>query len=449
MKTNKIIAVLLTVCIMGMACPAVNGLSDKITASASSEYTEGTYGVLKYRNYGNHIEISGCDKSAEMVEIPAEIDGLPVTSIITSAFNSCRYLTSLTIPDSVTSLGTHVFYRCEKLKSIKIPEGVTEIGINTFYNCCSLTTIEIPDSVTSIEDYAFAYCFALKSITIPDSVINIGDCVFQSCPITSITIPDSMASMGRLVFDGCCFLTSINVSENSENYSSIDGVLFNKDKTKLIQYPLGKTGTEYIIPDSVTSIEDWAFLMCPDLTTIVIPNNVKSIGRHTFEYCESLTSIEIPDSVTDIGIGAFFECTSLTSIIILNPECKIDDSKYTISSTATIYGYDNSTAQAYAEKCNRKFVSLGQAPEKDTVSLGDVNSDGYVNSVDASMVLVEYAELSTSNPSSFTEDMQKLADINKDDMINAVDATIILQYYAYLSTDGTDPIETFIASLDI
>ncbi|MCM1358291.1 MAG: dockerin type I domain-containing protein, partial [Prevotella sp.] len=167
-----------------------------------------------------------------------------------------------------------------------------------------------------------------------------------------------------------------------------------------------------------------------------------------------------PESVTSIGKWAFFECEKLNEITILNPYCEIYDSSETICNedyynygsynqyfTGTIYGYENSTAQVYAEKYGKNFESLGQAPEKIT-ELGDINGDSLINAVDSTIVLVEYAELSTSNTSTLTETQKKSADVNNDDSVNAVDATIISQYYAHISTGGTMKFPKFIETLE-
>ena len=141
------------------------------------------------------------------------------------------------------------------------------IGKMAFYSCKSLTDVTIPDSVTSIGNNAFASCSAL----------------------TSITIPDSVTSIGNNALDNCKSLTSITVDENNKYYSSKDGVLFNKDRTVLILYPRSNNRKSYIIPDSVTTIEDWAFESCNSLTGILIPDSVTSIELNSFSWIETLT----------------------------------------------------------------------------------------------------------------------------------------------------------------
>ena len=215
-----------------------------------------------------------------------------VTSIVNGVFNGCESLTSVTIPDSVTSIGSYAFSGCSSLTSVTIPNSVTSIGSWAFDDCTSLTSVTIPNSVTLIDNYAFKGCESLTSVTIPDSVTSIGDGAFEGCTsLTSVTIPDSVTRIGDGAFASCTSLTGIWVAEGSSHYASdAFGVLFNKDKTTLVQCPGAFSGS-YAIPDSVTSIGGSAFRGCSSLTSVTIPDSVTSIGKRAFSYCKSLTDV--------------------------------------------------------------------------------------------------------------------------------------------------------------
>ena len=231
-----------------------------------------------------------------------------VTSIGDVAFSFCTSLASVTIPDSVTSIGRHAFQYCTSLTSVTIPNGVTSIGDSAFSYCASLTSVTIPDSVTSIGWSAFAGCTSLTSVTIPDSVTSIGSLAFSGCTsLTSVTVPDSVTSIGDAAFASCTSLTGIWVAEGSSHYASdASGVLFNKDKTTLVQCPGAFSGS-YAIPDSVTSIGHCAFEDCASLTSVTIPDSVTSIGHYAFEGCRSLTDVYFTGTESawnSIAIGA-------------------------------------------------------------------------------------------------------------------------------------------------
>lgn len=359
MRISKIIAGIMAFCIMGMACPVVNGVSDKITAYASSEteYTEGTYEHLTYKNYGDYIEISGCDELATYVIIPSEIDGVPVTGIGNSAFYYCKGLISVTIPDSVTSIGDFAFGSCTSLVSVNIPDSVKSIGEYALYDTPWFKGKQQQNPLVIVNDILIDGSICSGDIIIPDGITSISDFAFSGCTeLTSIIIPDSIESIGIGVFSECTGLISVT------------------------------------IPDSVAIIDEMAFSECTGLTSITIPDSVATIGITAFFGCKNLESITIPNNVISIDSGAFCHCENLTSITILSPDCEIADDKSTISNgwdrnnnnyfNGTIYGYANSTAQAYAEKYGYKFVALGQ----EETPTGDINGDGEFNIADAVML---------------------------------------------------------------
>ena len=247
-----------------------------------------------------------------------------VRIICDHAFEDCFFLTGIVIPDGVTFIGEFAFNACFFLHSVVIPDGVTFIGDYAFMGC-SLEEVAIPDSVTSIGDHAFEDCSSLTGIVIPDGVTFIGDCAFSSCSsflIKYISIPKSVICLNGNPFvkwDG-------KLECLSPNFIYEDDVLFNKDKSKIISFR-NQAIRSYIIPSSVTSIGDSAFMGC-SLEEVAIPDSVTSIGDHAFEDCFSLTGIVIPDSVTSIGTWTFCGCESLSSLVLPDGVTSIGDNAF-------------------------------------------------------------------------------------------------------------------------
>ena len=277
----------------------IEDLSTKATEEELKEAFVDEWGV-KYSKDGR-----------KLLKAPKKLDGIysirKGTKIICEEafrwdkFIGCHFLKSLVIPDSVTNIGDYAFWGCKSLKSLVIPDGVTSIGDCAFYDCESLKSLVIPDSVTSIGGRAFVGCTSLKSLVIPDSVGNIIGNPFSGWN-------------GELK----C-LSPYFIYDNK--------VLFDKDKSKIIAFR-DKNTTSYVIPDSVSSIGDYAFWNCHSLKRLVLPDSVSSIGDWAFWNCRSLTDIVIPDSVNSIGDRVFSGCCSLKSLVIPNSVTSIGDSAF-------------------------------------------------------------------------------------------------------------------------
>lgn len=310
---------------------------------------------------------SGCS-ALEKIVLPSSI-----TSIPTNLFENCSNLKSVKIPENVTSIEEYAFYGCTSLKEMEIPSSVTSIGYGAFYDCSGLTSINIPESVTSIGKYAFSgcssltsidipknitninystfsYCYGLKNVVIPENVTSIDEDAFYYCSsLQSITIPASVNTIEDYAFYGCKSLSEFKIDENNEYFSSKDGVLFNKNKTKLLFVTPTIKGT-FTIPATVTSIGNKAFADCTSLNSIEVPANTYFTADAIYG-CTKLNSINIDadnrsfssedgvvynktkteiicvpngvegiftilSSVTRIGQKAFYNCENLTYILI-------------------------------------------------------------------------------------------------------------------------------------
>jgi len=291
------------------------------------------FGLFSYKVRDGEVTITSYPKDAlGDIEIPSEIHGLTVTAIGSrtsfgnlsgahGAFSGCTGLTSVVIPHSITSIGREAFYGCTSLVSVSIPHSVNSIGSSAFYGCANLNSVSIPHNITSINSNTFFGCTSLTSVSIPDNVTEISYEAFSGCAsLTSIFIHNSITSIRYSAFQGCNGLITIDVDVLNPNYSSLNGIFFNKNRTTLIQFPAGKSGG-YHIPDSVTEIGNEAFSGCTGLASLSIPDSVTDIGYSAFYGCIDLTSILIPRSVTSIGDRAFRGCTGLTAIEVdtLNP----------------------------------------------------------------------------------------------------------------------------------
>ena len=369
MKTYRRILSLMLVILLITAAFAVSTVS--VAAANPQPQTSGDFTYVRYSD--GAVTIIGCSsKKAELV-IPAKIDGYPVSSLrgevmdykkalksviisegiktISGAFEGCKKLETVVLPDSLTTIGLSAFEECESLKNINIPDGVTLIDTNAFCGCLKLTSIDIPNSVTEIGEYAFSGT-EISVLDLPDNLVSIGEHAFSATKIKEIIIPESVEFIGESAFSNCHYLETIKLPEDT--YINMSGDPFGltpwyeaqpKGIIYLDRYAIGykgnipygadivfKEGTECIVsgildsalysdfvssvklPESLKFIGASAFKECTAIESIVIPDSVERIDEYAFEGCKSLKSANIPDGVTSLDY--VFRYSGIESISI-------------------------------------------------------------------------------------------------------------------------------------
>ena len=299
---KQTLACILSLLILIGTLPVLSVAAEETTDDPITGTTEDG---LVYKVQNGEIIITDYQGIALELSIPDTIIGYPVTGIDDKAFEACS-LTNITIPTNITSIGEYAFWYSRSLETIIIPEGISAISDYAFYECNNLKNITLPDSITSIGSYAFYGCNSLKSITLPKHI----------------------TSIGYYTFHNCFNLESFNVDSYNMNYSSIDGILFDKEITTLIQYPADKEGDTYIVPDSVVGFGWEGFSGCKNLKSVTLPDGFMSIADSAFSHCTNLETVIIPDSVVYIGEGAFYDCTNLTNINIPSNVYAINNSAF-------------------------------------------------------------------------------------------------------------------------
>ena len=228
-----------------------------------------------------------------------------------------REMQKLVVEEGVTGIGDYAFEHADNLISVTLPKTATRIGDRSFVVCKGLPTISIPAGVIKIGPAAFGDCESLTSVTLPDGLKEIAHIAFTMCyELATVTIPSSVETIGTGAFSDCFNLSAITVAAGNANYVAVDGVLFNKAKTTLLQYPAGRADTSYVIPAEVTSIKEQSFDGARRLTSVKFPAGLVSIEDYAFTGCSALNAITIPAAVKTITHDAFIHMQSLTEITV-------------------------------------------------------------------------------------------------------------------------------------
>lgn len=251
-------------------------------------------------------------KSLKSISIPEK-----TTVLEHSVFSKCENIETVNLHNNITTIGDGAFDNCKKLKDFIIPSSVTSIGEGAFWCCESLSAIEIPNSVLTIGKRAFGFCSEITSIVIPESIEDIKEGTFEGCyKLSSVTIPRKVKSIGKGAFSRCNFIDDV-YSPDLSAWCKIEFIDLQSNPLHSAKhfYVDNEEITDLIIPEDVTSINDYTFYGCKFLT-VTIPNTVESIGKCSFSFCSILESISIPYSVTSIGESAFEQCYKLKSVVL-------------------------------------------------------------------------------------------------------------------------------------
>ena len=284
-----------------------------------------TSGDIKYLGTTRNLNL-------KMLIIRAE-----VSSIEESAFRECNSLSSVSVLARVDKIGSYTFYKCPKLTTIELSSSIKTIGQSAFASCTSLGQIELGSNVTSIEKNAFKDCKALASVSLRSNVKRVGESAFENCTaLTTLNIGTGLNTLDLSAFMGCASIKFITISEGNTSFVFENGALLSADKKTLIKFVNGDA-TEYIVPDSVETINAQAFYGNALLQAVTLSNSVKVLGAEAFLDCQALKSVTLGTGLEVIEKSTFKNCQALESIT-LNSGIKLIDSNafYNCKALATV-----------------------------------------------------------------------------------------------------------------
>lgn len=252
-----------------------------------------------------------------------------ITEIGKASFNGANKITGVEIPDSVTLISDYAFQYCKSLTKIEIPGTVKKIGnwwgnVNgqIFNGCSNLKEVILEEGIEEISERAFDSCSKVKEWKLPKSLKRIGPCAFRNISVEEFNIPENVESIAA-TFISSSNLSRINVDSNNKYFTSVDGILFDKDSTRLIKYPENRDGNSYEVPNTVKTIDANAFISCKNLQTIVIADSVEKIGDSAFDGSK-LKTINLGGGITNISNKPFYGAWNLTNINVITENDKYE-----------------------------------------------------------------------------------------------------------------------------
>ena len=454
-------------------------LSCTVTASASNPTS-----YYKYIIENGEVTLTYAHTSKDVLNIPARIEGYPVTKIKSDVFFNLFRLgnfEAINIPASVTCIETPVIFDIVGVKAINVdknnPAYSSKDGV--LFNKDKTTIIfypnekgdsvyKLPEGVVRIEDYAFRYADT-KEIVLPESLEEIGEnAFFKAGYLEKLHLPKNVRLIGNDAFVLNYNLSKVTVDKENPYFSDLNGVLYNKDKTAILYYPVNKEGESYEIPETVTTIGFNAFQWLAPLTsvklpeglrkiddkglsgssklfielpenleyignnalescgfkTITLPEGISYIGEETFAYAYSLQKITIPHGVTEIRDGAFMSCASLDEVVIPGTVTKIGEKVFDYcKEKIVIYGFSGSASEAVADYYGYEFISIDHTYTANVK--GDANLDGKLNIRDSTLIQKQLVKVAVLGDTA-----QNQGDFDENQKLNIRDATAIQKYIA-------------------
>ena len=252
--------------------------SDNVTWVLYDDGELSVNGKGQIRNYNYSTSPLYNNKSIKKVSFSKGI-----TNIGAYFLNQCENLENIILSDTVENIGNGSFSFCRNLSEIDVPKSVKYIGNYAFNYCDKLVNIKFHEGLEKVGDSAFSYCESLKNVILPNSVTTLGESAFSNSGLTSVHISNTLVSIGKKAFNCCYNIAEFIVDQNNPYYSSDEnGILYNKEKTDLLQYPAGNSDKDVFIVDSVNNIWEYAFVNCDNILLISVPSSIKVINRMTF-----------------------------------------------------------------------------------------------------------------------------------------------------------------------